>query len=85
MTNTRAAISSAFQRQQDAVIRTEDTNKQEVMRCFDYNGKEPPSQVTPIGQYNVDKIGEAADKNYSTNRRDISSFPQTPNDGKSPD
>ena len=55
------------------------------MRCFDYNGKEPPSQVTPIGQYNVDKIGEAADKNYSTNRRDISSFPQTPNDGKSPD
>lgn len=85
MTNTRAAITSAFQRQHDAVIRTEDTNKQEVMRNFEYNGKDQLNQVTPIGQYNVDKIAEYADKNeFSTNRRDISSFPQTPNEKESP-
>ena len=85
MTNTRAAISSAFQRQHDAVIRTEDTNKQEVMRNFDYNGKEQPNQITPIGQYQADKIQEGNSKSeFSTNGRDISSFPTTPNEKPSP-
>ena len=46
------------------------------MRNFEYNGKDQPNQVTPIGQYKVDKIAEYVDKNeFSTNRRDISSFP----------
>ena len=56
-----------------------------MIRNFDYNGKEQPNHITPIGQYQVDKIQEGNDKNeFSNGCRDISSFPTTPNEKPSP-
>ena len=60
------------------MVRTEDTNKQEVIQNVGYNGKECANQVTPIGPCKMETIEESNGKSAASMKGDnlgISSFP----------
>ena len=68
------------------IVRTEDTNKQEVIQNVAYNSREHTNQATPIGPCKMETIEESNGKSGMSMKGDnvgISSFPQTPINGNS--
>ena len=78
MTNTRAAITSAFHQHNDALQRTEDTNKQDGYRGFGYSARDKSNPITPVGPGKMATIEESASKSGASPARgscSVSGFP----------
>ena len=74
MTNTRAAIASAFQQHNDVLQNTEETNKQDVKQSISYTGKEKSNHITPIGPGKMATIQESPGMSAASSSK-VSGFP----------
>ena len=60
MTNTRAAITSAFHQHNEVLQRTDDTSKQDGHQSFGYTTKDKSNPVSPIGPCKIATIEESS-------------------------